>query len=255
MKRKSALLMVILLLVTTLFSGCGETENRQIDSPPNNTGNDETGNQQENQPTNSHPYNIDNFEIEFPDTEPQSTDPQSTEPQPNHTGNGETENQQENQQENQETDSQSKAKINAFNTTNLYGEKITQDIFAKYDLTMINIFATWCNPCIAEMPELAKVHKKLPKNVNLLGICSDAGQELALAQDIIRATKVSYDVLIPDQSLRDNVLAKVEIYPTTIFVDKEGCFVGDPILGIPRAKDLAKAYLNEIQTRLKALEE
>jgi thiol-disulfide isomerase/thioredoxin len=263
MNRKTALLMVLLFLITMLFTGCGEPEKNQPNDPqPSSTGYDETGNGQENQPTNSHPFNIDDFESALPATDPQPTDPPATDPQPNQSDNGETENQQEdqqenqqdNQQENQETDAQTETKISAFSTTNLYGQKITQDIFARYDLTMINIFATWCNPCIAEMPELAKVHKKLPKNVNLLGICSDAREELALAQDIVRVTKVSYEILIPDESLRDNLLTKIDFYPTTIFVDKEGRYVGDPILGVPQAKDLVKAYLKEINTRLNALE-
>mgnify|MGYP000939580248 CR=1 FL=1 len=268
MKRKSALLMVLLFLVTMLFAGCGEPENNQpTDSQPNSTGSDITGNQQENpqenQPTNSHPFNLDNFETAYPSTDPQPTDPSATNPQPSQSENGNTENQpdnqqdnqQENQQENQEPDAQTKAIIEAFSTTNLYGQRITQDIFARYDLTMINVFATWCNPCIAEMPVLEKVRKSLPKNVNILGICTDAAQELALAQDIVRVTKVAYEVLIPDQSLQDNFLAKIDFYPTTVFVDKEGYYVGDPILGVPQAKDLAKAYLKEINNRLKLLEE
>ena len=36
-------------------------------------------------------------------------------------------------------------------------ETVTQDIFADYDLTMVNVWATWCGYCVEEMPELAKL--------------------------------------------------------------------------------------------------
>ena len=49
MKRKSALLIMLLFFVTTLFTGCGETENQPTDSQTNSTGSNAPENQQENQ--------------------------------------------------------------------------------------------------------------------------------------------------------------------------------------------------------------
>ena len=49
--------------------------------------------------------------------------------------------------------------ISGFKTKNLYGKKINSDIFKNNKITMVNIFTTWCNPCIEEMPDIAKLYK------------------------------------------------------------------------------------------------
>lgn len=150
----------------------------------------------------------------------------------------------------------SKIKISKFNTTNLYDKKITHETLVAYDLTMINIFATWCNPCIEELPELTKVHSMLPKNVNLIGICGDAGDDaetLALAKEIVETNKVTFDVLIPDENLQSSIMANIDYYPTTLLFDSKGNLVTAPIEGVPDAEDVADAYLIYIHNVLDAL--
>ena len=45
-----------------------------------------------------------------------------------------------------------------FETTDLEGNSITSDeIFTGHRVTMINMWATWCDPCKNELPELAKM--------------------------------------------------------------------------------------------------
>lgn len=46
-----------------------------------------------------------------------------------------------------------------FMTTDMDGKKVTNDIFADYDMTVVNFWATYCNPCIDELPELAEWKK------------------------------------------------------------------------------------------------
>ena len=42
----------------------------------------------------------------------------------------------------------------SFTAQTLDGTEVTQDIFKETDLTMVNIWGTFCGPCIREMPEL-----------------------------------------------------------------------------------------------------
>ena len=44
----------------------------------------------------------------------------------------------------------------AFIAKDLQGNEITESIFAEKDLTVVNIWGTFCPPCIAEMPELGE---------------------------------------------------------------------------------------------------
>ena len=76
--------------------------------------------------------------------------------------------------------------VNVFSTTDLEGNTVTNDIFSQADLTVVNFWGTFCNPCINEMPELAKWNEEMPDNVQMLGTIVDVetvdSDEYALAQ-------------------------------------------------------------------------
>lgn len=47
--------------------------------------------------------------------------------------------------------------LSDFTTTDLEGNSIDQTIFADYPLTMVNVWATFCTPCLNEMPDLGEL--------------------------------------------------------------------------------------------------
>ena len=55
----------------------------------------------------------------------------------------------------------------------LEGNTVTNDILSQADLTVVNFWGTFCNPCINEMPELAKWNEEMPDNVQMLGAIVD----------------------------------------------------------------------------------
>lgn len=61
------------------------------------------------------------------------------------------------------------------NTVDLDGNPVSGDIFADNTLTMINIWGSFCNPCIEEMPMLEQMNGDLKeKNVAIIGVLGDA---------------------------------------------------------------------------------
>lgn len=144
--------------------------------------------------------------------------------------------------------------FSSFETTFLTGETVTQDIFADYDLTVVNVWATWCNPCIAEMPELAELDEALPENVNLISICIDGSDDTAFTQEILDYCGVKYPVMMPSSSLQTNVIQYISSVPTTFFIDKEGNIVGNPVVGVPgKSGEIKAAYQEEINGRLELI--
>jgi hypothetical protein len=96
----------------------------------------------------------------------------------------------------------------------------------------------------------------LPKNVNLISICEDAGQDeetLAAAKEIARTNNVSFQVLIPDEDLTESIVSTVITFPTTIFVDSNGNEVGQRIIGVPNTESIADYYLLQVHTRLEMM--
>lgn len=142
-----------------------------------------------------------------------------------------------------------------FKTTDLDGNEVTQEIFSNADLTMINIWATYCNPCLGEMPDLGVLAEEYAdQGVQIVGILMDVydqnwnvvQSQVDLAKEIIQETGADYLHLMPSTDLIYAKLRYVQAVPETIFVDKEGNLVGEPHLGA-RTKN---KWSEEIQKRL-----
>ena len=136
--------------------------------------------------------------------------------------------------------------IGQFNTKTLDGTAVNQDVFAKNKITMVNIWATYCDPCKAEMKDLGELYKSLPKDTGLISICVDGKEEPDLAKKILKKNNCDFKALLPDDKLNKTVLNKVSGVPTTLFVDSNGNVLGDPIVG-SRSKD---KYTKELYKRL-----
>lgn len=65
--------------------------------------------------------------------------------------------------------------LSKINFTDLEGESLDSDLF-KNKIVILNLWATWCNPCIKEMPDLMKMQEELPDGFVLL-LASDEDQE------------------------------------------------------------------------------
>jgi len=120
-----------------------------------------------------------------------------------------------------------------FNSQTLEGEEVTEKIFANADLTMVNIWGTFCGPCISEMPDLGEISREYAdKGFQIVGMLCDVmepGDETAL--EIVGETKADYTHIIASEDLTMNVLQYVSSVPTTVFVDKEGNLVGEVYAG------------------------
>lgn len=116
---------------------------------------------------------------------------------------------------------------------------VTADVLTGKKLTMVNIWATYCNPCIAEMPELAKLHADYAdKGFQIIGIVSDAGvseapdgEAVDFANAIIDQTGADYLHIIPGEGMMYGALSNITAVPTTYFIDMSGNIVGEPVVG------------------------
>lgn len=140
-------------------------------------------------------------------------------------------------------------KFPAFTATDLEGNTVTESIFGEKDLTVLNIWGTFCNPCVGEMPELGEWAKEMPENVQMVGLIIDINGEEDkehhdMAVDITSNAGAEFTQIIVNQDF-DPVLKDVLGVPTTLFIDKEGTMVGDPILGadVDGYKKFVEEYL------------
>lgn len=142
-----------------------------------------------------------------------------------------------------------KGTLASFRATTLEGEPVDESLFADYKLTMINIWATFCGPCLQEMPELGKLSESYQsRGVQLVGIVADAGvpgddsflSQVELARKLVEQTGAKYTHLLPSDDLIQAKLGTVSAVPETVFVDSKGNPVGQSYVGSRSGADWAK---------------
>lgn len=112
-----------------------------------------------------------------------------------------------------------------FSTTDLQGNIVTQAVFSESELTVLNVWATYCGPCIREMPYLGELSAEYDSTqVQIIGVPMDVYNEeyLAYANQLISETGADYTHLLLSQELYDWGLYDIQYVPTTFFVNKEG---------------------------------
>jgi len=99
----------------------------------------------------------------------------------------------------------------------LYGTKFD---FAGNQIAVINVWASWCSPCRAEIPAFVALSEKYP-DVQFMGILTR--DNLANAEVFARQLAVPYPNFIDDSLLLGfrNTLPANAI-PTTVVLDKQG---------------------------------
>ena len=127
--------------------------------------------------------------------------------------------------------------LGEFSMEDVNGETYTQEMFADHDLTMINVFTTWCSPCIREIPDLEKLSKEMEdQGVQVVGIVLDVAgnadeETIEKAKFLAEKMGAAYPFLIPDAGYLNGRLAGISAVPETFFADKEGNIVGKTYSG------------------------
>lgn len=140
-----------------------------------------------------------------------------------------------------------------FTAKDLDGNEVDQSVFANAKLTMMNIWATFCGPCINEMPELGELAAEGGTDYQIIGVCADLnGTEDMLedAKEIVSQTKANYLHLQPSEDLYPVLTASSSV-PVTFFFDSEGKLVGKGILGA-QDKDTWSQVISERLEMVKA---
>ena len=129
------------------------------------------------------------------------------------------------------------------------GNPVDETVFTGHRLTVINIWGTFCGPCIREMPYLAELSEEYAdRDVVFIGIPIDvAGRNYSVSPEMVETAKrllnqtgVKYLQILPSASLGSWYLNKVQYIPETLFLDREGRLIGETYVGSKEKADWAK---------------
>jgi peroxiredoxin len=92
-------------------------------------------------------------------------------------------------------------------------------------VVLINFWATWCPPCVREIPRLVRVSEKYrDQGLVILGINVTAQDDRAKVEQFVRDQRITYPVLLDLNSDAGQKYSS-RLMPTTYFIDRTGKIV------------------------------
>lgn len=112
---------------------------------------------------------------------------------------------------------------NDFSMLNEAGEKFnTESLRGK--VVFINFWATWCPPCIKEMPSIEQLKKSYDGNDDIVFLLVDVDGKMEKSKAFMQKNNFDLQVSIPDSNIPSTLLGNA--IPTTIILDKNGQIAG-----------------------------
>jgi len=94
----------------------------------------------------------------------------------------------------------------------------------KGKVVFVNFWATWCPPCLAELPSVNKLYQKLKSNPNIVFVTVDVDNNLAQSTQFLKDKGYDLPVYGGDDAHVPHTLYQNGI-PTTLVIDKKGSVV------------------------------
>lgn len=86
-------------------------------------------------------------------------------------------------------------------------------------IVVFNFFASWCPPCVDEMPDFVKTYNEYKnKNFTIIGVSAD--REMKDAVKFVKRFNIEFPVYFSDKKIEKKYL--VTKYPTSFVYDKQG---------------------------------
>ena len=90
----------------------------------------------------------------------------------------------------------------------------------KGKVVFINFWATWCPPCIEELPSINELKKSFKGNQDIVFLMVDVDSEMEKSSAFMKENKYDLTVYIPASEIPSDFLGSA--IPTTVILDKSG---------------------------------
>jgi|GEM_PF-4463380 len=145
-----------------------------------------------------------------------------------------------------------KAPTLTFTESENYDKSTSIDaLISQNEFTILNFWASWCSPCLKEMPLLDEFYKaNKNKAIGLIGFTdyrSDDVDELDKIKKLITKLAIDYPILI-DTSTNVRNKYKAGILPATVLIDREGNVL-DYQIGIDGAKEIMTFIIDDLEEK------
>lgn len=97
--------------------------------------------------------------------------------------------------------------------------KIVSSADLRGKIVVVNIWGTWCAPCVGELPEFQELSKKYRNDKDVVILTINNDEDANLLKNFMTAKKYDFTVL-RDEKYLDSV--GINAFPTTWFIDRDG---------------------------------
>ncbi|WP_068619686.1 TlpA family protein disulfide reductase [Paenibacillus tuaregi] len=123
----------------------------------------------------------------------------------------------------------------AFSLTALDGK--TYQVGGKREKPLlVNFWASWCDPCKDEAPDLVKLADKYKSNLDVYSVNVTMYDKLSKAKDFVKTYKMTFPVLLDEKETAYRKYNGVA-FPTNVLIDRNG-MIQDVIIGLISADEL-----------------
>jgi len=105
----------------------------------------------------------------------------------------------------------------------VFGNTVSLSDF-RGNVVFLNFWATWCPPCVIEMPSMQKLHRRF-KDKNFVMVAINSQETDTQVKSFLNKYKLSFTALL-DSSGEVGTWFDVNAFPTTFVLDKEGRIIG-----------------------------
>jgi len=91
----------------------------------------------------------------------------------------------------------------------------------KGQVVLLNFWASWCPPCVHEMPSMSQLNNTLKGTIPFSILAINLGEKKSEISEFLKKHKVSFDILL-DPTQKQAKKWKVYAFPTSFLIDKKG---------------------------------
>jgi thiol-disulfide isomerase/thioredoxin len=118
-------------------------------------------------------------------------------------------------------------------------------------IVLVNLWATWCEPCLREMPSLARMQLRLGDTITVVAVSEDRGGSKTVEPFIDKLELKSIKTYLDPKSTAERAF-KVQGLPTSLLIDRQGRILGR-VEGAaewdsPELLDILKSFLGDEET-------
>jgi len=107
-------------------------------------------------------------------------------------------------------------------------------------IVVLNFWATWCAPCVREMPALARLQKRYgAQGVQVIGASADEAATRDKIPEMTRRLKISFPIWVGATTADMQKLGLGEALPATVILDRDGQ-IGGRLLGAFDPRELER---------------